>query len=352
MAHLPRVLCYPGANLLAEALHGRACEQVHRASTAPPIVVEEHRRWVVEHRTDWDLVHVHAGDGWADDATVGAIVAAHRQAGAPVVATLHACPAEPSEAGRALAEALADECASLIAFTAHDAEVFMRVTGRRPDVVPHGPVLTASERRRVRRRRRLTLLADADERLRAVVLAAGNAARIAWADVAGAVRSIGRLAVTAGVLPDEFEVVDAYAGGLERFTVVTDPTWDTGRKVDQLVRSDVVLHPDGCCPDPRLVELAADVGVPVVGTVSSLPEERWGVVTVPDLTETGTLADALAVAVDVGEIPERERACAESMFLEGHRRLYADHRRPLLHRSEPLLAPDLSLLRPRPKDPA
>ena len=325
---LPRVLSYPGSHPYVDRLHGRVANLVHR---------DEDRHiydpvWIDAHAGDWDVAHLHFGHERFDTPQVVAAIRAHRSNATPVVFTVHDLqiphldPAE--ESGHDLIVAAATSGVRLITLTHGAAEAVHQLTGRRPLVIPHGPLLTEGRRRQLRQVRGKTASPAAP----LVVVLGRPRPNAGWPELLDAMdrRGDGR--------PLHLHVRRGFGSDvLDRSRLLTDVTVIPAPRLphDEL---EVVIATAGAVVLPYrwgthsgLAELSADIGTPVITTDvgfinEQVPSARVAMTVGPDGREVIDIdAFAEVLGQNPGTIPvapELERAAASRSFITLHEQLY------------------------------
>lgn len=322
---LPRVLSYPPRHPYVDRLHGQAANLVYRAG----LPRDPHRRydpaWLVEHSDRIDIAHIHIGH---DDRSVDDLLEVAEALDAcnvPIVATVHDIQ-PPSGLPTIEATGLHGiglRAQRLITLTAGAAdEVEVRI-GIRPQVIPHGPVLDSGRIQRARRQRAMYVREDLP-----VLLHAGHVnPNLDWQSVIDAARRTrGRRRVRILVHQQEADRILQAVTGLAFVEVVLLEGLSQGQLVAELAAAHCVVLPYRWATHSGLLELAADIGVPVVATAVGYLHQQHPVVSVPLVggsADVGQLVRALDKAPQLGvrsELHDRDRALAS--FLHGHQRVY------------------------------
>jgi beta-1,4-mannosyltransferase len=330
MSWLPRVLSYPPRHPYVDRLHGRAATLVHRDEPMPRLDRFYDPAWVRANAQGWDVAHLHFGHEQHPVDRVVEVALAHRRAGVPVVVTVHDLEVPhlpPDDPGPArLLTALAPVASAVLTLTPGCAAAVRALTGRPAAVVPHGPLVPAARRHRLRAHRRRRFGGGH------VLVHAGTVRpNLGLEEVVAACR------LQHPHLPVRIQVRDAAADRV-RHAVADTPGIEvvaTGHLGDALLERRVadaaaLLLPYRWGSHSGLLEMAADVGTPVlhtdVGWLAEQPAARPLAVPIP-VTAGRVDVTALARAL-AGPLPpapplavhERDRAAAA--LVEGHRRLY------------------------------
>ncbi len=326
---LPRVLSYPPRHDYVDRLHGRAAQLVHRDQPWPRLPDLYDPAWVAAHTGEWDVAHLHFTWEQHPVEQVAAVLDAHRTAGVPVVWTAHDLR-NPHTAGADVDDPylrlLADRADHVVTLTRGAAAEVARRFGRRPQVIEHGSLVGARPTRPDR---------AWPSRVRVLLHAKSLRANL---DVAAAIRAAER-AVAAGAnlelevaahdepaVREQLEQLEPGEGVSVRFHV----RWSAGELIAAVAAADALLLPYRWGTHSGMVELAADVGTPVIASDVGYLAEQVRLVSVPvvaDAVDVAALTQALrGVAVGAG-LPtapswgERQRSFAR--FVAAHRSLYA-----------------------------
>ena len=305
----PRVLAHPHTHPYVDRLggpDGGVADLVHRDEPMPALRRFHDPRWVSRHRGDWDLVHLHFGHEQHPVGRLVDVVATHRRAGTPVVATVHdlriphlAAADDPTEE---LLDALAPLVDAWTTLTDTAADVVADRLGTRPQVIPHGPLVPAGRRHQARTARRLQL--------------GGVRTGLVWfgrlrpshavEEVGDALRAAGPTRVRLLVRDDDLDEAHDRLGRLPRGALVVSRPRMSHADLERLVSgaSHLVL-PSRWGTHSGMVEVATDLGVPVVvsGTGAYADQRAVATRTEPDghdvvgVVDEGLDVDALARAL-------------------------------------------------------
>jgi glycosyltransferase involved in cell wall biosynthesis len=367
----PRVLSVPGRHPYVDRLHGPVARLVGDGGPDGDARALD-PAWIRVHALEWDVAHLHLGLGvdpldlWgapapagspertdgptrtfpADgDAALVAAVQAQRAAGVPVVVTVHGVDRGDDPLGRRttdLLRHLGPAVAAVLTLTRGCADHLEAAIGRPVRVVPHGPLLDAATRTRLRAHRR-RLVTDEQP----VLLHAGSLPDdLPWQDVLDAARRAPdghriRVLVRADLAPA------VARAAVDVPTVSVEGHRWMGRDVlaRAIASAGALLLPDlrGC--HSAVLELAADVGTPVAAADVGWRCQQQPAIPLPVVA--GRLdVDALGAVLD-GPLPTRdpvrevERERDDHAFRTHHQRLY---HRLLVGRAAD--DPDVSLVLP------
>ncbi len=301
-----RVLSYPPRHHYVDRLHGRTARLVHRDEAMPGMPRFLDPAWVTEHALDFDVAHLHLArfhpehQGLTVEGLT-AVVRAHRRAGVAVVVTVHdlALPTWPQEDLKLidLLQAIDEDVAAVLTLTRSCADRLEQLLGRPVRVVPYGPLLDTTERHRLRSHRRLTE-PDAGP----LLLHAGRLeSRLAWEETIQAV-----IASTTGarlrilVQDDRAEQVRAVADGHPRIVVESAPSFSMPTLARAMADARAVVLPYRWATHSATLELATDVGTPVIAADVGHLAEQQPVVGVP--CTDGILDVAALTAIVDGHI--------------------------------------------------
>ncbi len=334
----PRVLSYPPAHDYVDRLYPEAARLVHRDEPWPKLPRFYDPDWLSARRAGWDLAHFHfTWEQYAPE-RFAAVLGAHRAGGTPVVWTVHDLrnphtPPGAAEDDEAYLRLLARHAARVLTLTPGAAGEVHQRFGRRAEVVPHGPLLGLEEMRRLRRRR-AAVLEDRPERpLRLLLHAKALRANLDWRTplaVAQAMAAEGwplRLDVLVHEGAKGRAAVEAAAGAGVR---VHPHAWLAFSALcERLLRADALLLPYRWGTHSGLLELCADLGVPVVaGDVGYLREQApmMRVRVEHGALNAASLRAALKAFLDGGEpapVPVEEREADRAAFRAAHAAVYA-----------------------------
>ncbi|HUG86395.1 MAG TPA: hypothetical protein VMM13_17645 [Euzebya sp.] len=323
---LPRVLSYPTRHPYVDRLHGQVANMVYRAD----LPREPDRRidpsWLENHADRIDLAHLHLGHEHRSTAELVRVMDVLEGCNVPVVATVHEIqvPHRPPPPDVRLLIEVAPRVQRLITLTRGAAAEIEGRVGIRPIVIPHGPVLGSGNIQRARRQRAMFVRDDLP-----VLLHAGHLnPNLDWQSVVEAARRTrGRRRVRILVQQQQAEQILPVVKGLAFIEVVVLAGLTQGELVAELAAAHCLVLPYRWGTHSGLLELAADVGVPVVATEAGYLDQQHPVLSVPltaGSADVGHLVRAVDVAADapgaIVSIQDRERAL--SAFLQGHRRIY------------------------------
>jgi beta-1,4-mannosyltransferase len=325
-----RVLSYPPRHPYVDRLAGTVATLVHRDEPWPRLPSFYDPAWVAAHTDDWDLAHLHFTWEQYPVERLAAVLGAHRDAGRPIVWTAHDLrnPHTPDpEDDHAYLEVLAEHASAVLTLTATAAAQVHDRFGRQATVVPHGPLLDAAHARRLR------AAARQDERV-TVLLHAKSLRRNL--DVAGSVAAAARLGPEVPIrlllsLHDEADVRRALADPLPaNVTVWWHPPLDHDTLAEAIASAGALLLPYRWGTHSGLLELAMDVGTPVITTDAGAFADQGPVRSVPVVDgalDVDVLASALRDAT-TGALPPppswEQREAAAASFLAVHRRVYRE----------------------------
>jgi beta-1,4-mannosyltransferase len=329
-----RVLAYPPRHPYVDRLHRSAARLVHRDEPGH-LPRRSDPQWCTAKASEWDVVHLHLDGAVADLPRLEEVLLAHRAAGRPIVWTVQHLraarrpPPEYDEASWALLAELADV---VVTPTLGAAVELDRCTGRRPRVIPSGAVLGPETLRRWRYRRRVRRRADP----RQVLLPAGGGARpdLDLETALEAAEAVGdRIELLVAIdegSDDDSQDDSSHPADLvgSRATILRHPPWSARRFYEVLARADAVLLPYRWCTHCAVIEMATDVGTPVLAADVGHLGDQAPVIAIPSGPaglDLGSTIDAL-LRVAEHEVPAPVPLAARSVerrhFLAAHRRLY------------------------------
>ncbi|WP_157965151.1 hypothetical protein [Euzebya rosea] len=341
---LPRVLHYPEGTRYTARVEGHLTQApTPDHADAPADQHADHRdpydpMWLREHSRDWDIVHVHIGLPPGTDARLPIALDTHRRQGTPVLVTLHDLPGSGTIAGDALdlpavQRVLADAWV-VTTFTRGAARTILERTGIRPRVIPHGPMLSGADLLRARRYRTACggewgpILVEVDPHHPA-------------SDVTGALDAC---ALLAGSMPVRLlvhtvhEKAIARHPGLDGADLVVHHGLSFDQLVDHIAAARALVLPLTAGLHSQRLELAADIGTPVIaGRVGHLAEQH-PIVGVPVLDghiDAAALAEAMLTRPDptlVSRVEDREHAWSDVCM--AHERLYSTARSHGVHTAD------------------
>lgn len=327
------ILSHPPRHPYVDRLHGRVATLVHRDEPMPRLDRFHDPAWVAANTHGWDVVHLHFGHEQHDPETILEVLAAHRSAGVAVAVTVHDLKVphvHPDvDTTLPLLQAITPLAHALITPTAGCAAAVRDLTGRAPLVIPHGPLVPATRRARLRLRRRLSLGGG-----HLLVNAGRVRPNLGLAELAEACRAVRptlpvRVQVHRSALDRVLPVLDGVPG----VEVVAHDGLSHAQLERTVADAAALLLPYRWGTHSGLLELAADVGTPVLATAVGFLSEQ------PHATPTGHQRSGIAVEgdrIDVVDlalaltrplgptppVPEADRARDEATFLDQHQRLY------------------------------
>jgi glycosyltransferase involved in cell wall biosynthesis len=348
----PRVLSVPGRHPYVDRLHGPVARLVGDGGAADDGRALD-PTWIRAHALEWDVAHLHLGldgdplDLWGAPAAAGAraeapgvpqaaaddrdgalvaAVQAHRSAGVPVVVTVHGIDRDDDPLGRRTAELLrhlGPAVAAVLTLTRGCADHLEPAIGRPVRVVPHGPLLDAATRTRLRAHRR-RLVTDEQP----ILLHAGSLPDdLPWQDVVEAARRApdGRR-IRVVVRADRAAEVARAAADVATVQVEAHRWMGRDALARAIASAGALLLPHRRRCHSALLELAADVGTPVVAADVGWRCQQQPTIPLPVVGGRMDV-DALAAVLD-GPLPTRdpvrevERERDDHAFRTHHQRLY------------------------------
>lgn len=330
---LPRVLSYPPVHDYVDRLDGHAARLVHREEPWPRLPHLYDPDWVHEHVDQWDLVHLHFTREQHPVEVVDAVLRAHAAAGRPVVWTAHDLRNPHLRApGAEVAhlQVLADHADAVVTLTPGAADEVLDRFGRHARVIPHGPLVPAEEavRRRAdaRARRR-------DGPARVLLLAKSLRANLDWRSALEAARSwdpdVTMLEVHLHPDAPARDEVEALAVDSPAVDLQLAPRLSTSRLWSRVAEAEVLLLPYRWGTHSGLLELATDLGTPVVaGDVGHL-RDQGPVALVPvhaDRVDPALLTQAVRTVLRVAPTPIaiEDRTRLLTVLRQAHAELYAE----------------------------
>lgn len=327
----PWVLSYPPRHPYVDRFHGTVATLVHRDEPMPELDRFYETEWLRSQRHQVDIAHLHFGHEQHPLPRVLDALRALRRLGIGVVMTVHDLDnphlrPELDDTVEAVRQ-MAPLAHTVTTLTDSAATVVQRLTGIRPRVIPHGPLLRPDRMHRARRQRAVAAGGWGP------VLVHAKPERPGY-DLEAALEAGARLADTVPlrVLVDAehaSHVTDHPAA--RHVEVVVHDGLSHARLVAHLVASRLLVLPYRHGTHSGLLELAADVGVPVVATDAGCYDEQHPVWTVPvrdRSVDVDALVQAISAAPDrphlVSPVEQRERLY--HAVLRAHRSLYAQVR--------------------------
>lgn len=334
--NLPRVLADPCGHPYLARLD-RVCAQL----VQPAAELGRDPDWIERHSDRWDVAHLHLGLApWdlgtaagqetpPDDDWVDAVVEAHRRRGTPIAVTVHDLghprgPTAPDHTRSSTIDLLRRievSLSAIITLTSTCATVLQDALDRPVRVIPPGPVLTPSARQRLRASGRLAGGAGP------LLLVAGDLPpRLGWSE---AIDAVSRTFTSRHL---QILVDEAHAATVRR---AADPHRQVSvhavaaASADRELRRAVataraVVLPWRWGDHSWLIELAADVGTPVVATDVGFMADQHPVLEVrcaDGQIDVDDLAAAMDTDVHAG-VGDVDRDTAATAFRCGHDRLY------------------------------
>ena len=321
----PRVLVHPAGHPLVRRLHGRIARIIQPHGDDDRFADGD---WIHTHSLEWDVVHLMLGRDtpvpFRSVEQMTSALRAHRECAVPTVVTVLDLHVDGVPVLESL-EANAHLISRVTTLTKGAADRIADATGIRPVVIPHGPVLNHHDLSLARRWRRHVRLLPTDAA--PVLVCATDPSEdldvdrlVAAADRITAGRPL-RLLVT----PDRAHPL---AGGdPQRVERVVMERADDLTIAREMARAEVVVVPLRSGSHSRVVELAADVGVPIVASAVGHLADQAPVRTVPVGPE-GIDLDALGKALRrpfgfTTRSPQCQRERAEHAFVAGWSDLYS-----------------------------
>lgn len=320
-----RVLSHPPRHPYVDRL-GEVVDLVHRHAAMPRLEDFHRPSWIRAHAEDWDLVHLHFGHEQYSVARIVEVVRTHQDLGTPVVVTAHDLQVPHLTAGdpraAALLRAIGPEVDALLTLTEGAADRVRQLARRPVGVVPHGPLLPHGRRAAMRAARERWRCQD-----RPLLLHAGTLRpNLAWGEVlcAHGRNPVRPLLVT--VAASRAAPVLAAAHGRPGVQVRTYQGRLGHTALEGLLaRSHALVLPYTHGTHSGMVELAADIGVPVIATAVGHLAEQHPLRTVPlreGRPDVTALAAAMGEDLDHLVVPDDLREVAGQRMLRVHRTLY------------------------------
>lgn len=327
------MLSYPPVHDYVDRLDGHAARLVHRDEPWPRLPHLYDPDWVHDHVEQWDLVHLHFTWEQHPVEVVDAVLTAHAAAGRPVVWTAHDLRnphLRAPGAEEAHLQVLADRADAVVTLTPGAAEEVLDRFGRHPRVIPHGPLVPADEAARRR--------ADARARrrggpARVLLLAKSLRANLDWRSAFEAARSWDPevMMLEVHLHPDApaRDEVEALAADTPAVDLQLAPRLSTSRLWSRVAQAEVLLLPYRWGTHSGLLELATDLGTPVVaGDVGHLRDQGPAAL-VPvhaDRVDPALLTEAVRMALRAAStpIPIEDRTRVLTVLRQVHAELYAE----------------------------
>ncbi len=356
-----RVLAYPGRHPYVDRLHGRVAQLVHRDETGQDGRAHD-PDWILDHGHEVELVHLHVGlvpvPDWSnpearpvaasDLERTRAVVQAWRQIEVPIVVTVHELDGLavglPRDALRDLVRALSPHTSAVVTLTRACAQELEAMLDRPVRVIPYGPLLDQSTRERLRAHRRRMATAN-----RPLLLPILDPAQHFWQDAVAALDQTQiRRRLRIDVPQRHQQVIREAIGRRPDVSVITYDDLAEHRLPRAVADAVAVVLPYRHVTHCGLLELATDIGTPVIASDIGQLCEQQPLITVPstdDGLDVGALAsayDCLVTAPPAVRDVDRER---DQMAFEAHHgRLYRLSQmarlfhETLLDRPDPLVA--------------
>jgi glycosyltransferase involved in cell wall biosynthesis len=320
-----RVLSYPPRHDYVDRLQPDAARLVHRDEPWPALPQFYDPAWIVAHRGDWDVAHLHFTWEQYPPQQLAAVLSALVLTGTPIVWTVHDLRnphTDGAQSDDAYLQILAEHADHIVALTPGAAAETAARFGRTADVVRHGPILDTRTAAAWRRRR-----TRPDGVRRLLLHAKSLRANLDWK---AAMSCVSNLAEEGGPLrmdvlvhddtPSRAAVSDAAGTGVR---VRPHAPLSMDQLCAELVASDALILPYRWGTHSGLLELATDLGVPVIAAdVGYLREQTRGL-----FYESGAPGLECALRQFASEEPtvpvpldcrDKERAA----FTASHRALY------------------------------
>jgi glycosyltransferase involved in cell wall biosynthesis len=332
-----RVLSYPPAHDYVDRLHPESARLVHRDEPWPRLDRFYDPAWLEAHRAEWDVAHLHFTWEQHGLTRFAGVLRAHGAADTPLVWTVHDL-SNPHTRDH-------DEDGAYLGFLAERADLVLTLTpgaanevrgrfGREVRVVAHGPLLDSLAARRWRAQRAQAVRRRRPgEPARLLLHAKSLRANLDWRTP---VEVVGRMAVAGARVRLDVLVHDGTPGLAEvraaagpGVAVIPHHPLPFSALCRRIAETDALLLPYAWGTHSGLLELATDLGVPVVAGDVGYLREQAPLLPVPvrdGLLDADSLERAL-VAVSEGAVPEpvprsrRKRDLDE--FRAAHREVYA-----------------------------
>ena len=323
---IPRLLSYPPRHDYVDRLAPDAATLVHPDEPWPALPSFYDPAWLADHHLEWDVAHLHFTWEQYPARRVAEVLATHRESGTPLVWTAHdlrnphTADAAADDTYLSLLAGAADRVITLTAGAA--SEVSSRF-GRDAQVIPHGPLLAAETAAAMRAHR-------VPRRGPPRLLVHGKSLRASldWEAVVAATGDLVKQGVSLQldvlVHDDVAAAVEGRAGGVAGVRVRPHQPLTLAELCGELVAADALVLPYRWGTHSGLLELAADVGVPVIAAdVGYLREQGQGIFYEPGAD--GLLRALRGFATDppaVPPVPPEEREWGRRQFVEAHRAIY------------------------------
>ena len=320
----PRVLVHPAGHPLVQRLHGRIARIIQPWGRTDGFADSS---WIHAHSLEWDVVHLMLGRDtpgpFRSVEQMGAALRAHRECAVPTVVTVLDLAVDGLPVLEAL-RANAHLISRVTTLTKGAADRIAEDTGIRPVVIPHGPVLNHHDLSLARRWRRHVRLLPTDSA--PLVVCATDPSDdldldrlVAAADRVAGSRPLRLLVNAARARPLD-------CGDPDRVDLIVMDRADDLTIAREMARAEAVIVPLRSGSHSRVVELAADVGVPIVASDVGHLADQVPIRTVP-LGPDGVDLEALAAALRrpfgfTTSSPQCQRERAEHAFVAGWSDLY------------------------------
>lgn len=341
-----RVLSYPPVHDYVDRLHPTSAELVHREEPWPELPGFYDPGWLRRHRDDWEVAHLHFTWEQYPPQRVEEVLRTHRQAGTPVVWTAHDLRNPhtlSAERDQPFLELLATYAHRVITLTDGAAGEIARRFGRTAHVIPHGPLFSGPASRRWRQERS-RVLGDRDGTTRLLLHLRSVRSNVDWRtpmDVVAELHREGvRVQLDVLVLEDAPRIDDVRATGTARgVDVQSHARLSFEELTRRMIAADALLLPYLWGTHSGMLELATDLGIPVIAGRVGYLDEQAPVLTVPVTSEgldAGVLAEHVRRIVagqrpPVVAVGTRERTLLR--FRREHAALYRRPRRDAMDRS-------------------
>lgn len=341
-----RVLSYPPVHDYVDRLHPTSAELVHREEAWPELPDFYDPGWLRRHRDDWDVAHLHFTWEQYPPERLDQVLRTHREAGTPLVWTAHDLRnphTDDAELDRSYLELLAAQADHVVTLTDGAAGEIARRFRRTAHVIPHGPLFRSPASGRWRQERS-RVLGDRDGSARLLLHLRSVRSNVDWRTPMDVVAELHRQEVQVEldvlVLEDAPRIDDIRAAGTARGVDVQPHAHLSFEELTRrLIAADALLLPYLWGTHSGMLELATDLGVPVIAGRVGYLDEQAPVWTVP-VTSEGLAAGVLRKLVrrivagqrpPVVAVGARERRLRR--FRREHAALYRQRRRDAADRS-------------------
>ena len=325
---IPRLLSYPPRHDYVDRLGQGAAFLVHTGEPWPALPSFYDPGWLARHHSEWDLAHLHFTWEQYPAKRVAEVLATHREWGTPLVWTAHDLR-NPHTADAAADDTylslLAGAADRVITLTAGAASEVSRRFGRNAQVIPHGPLLAAETAAAMRARR-------VPRRGTPRLLVHGKSLRASldWEAVVTATGDLIQQGVSLQldvlVHEDLAARVEDRAGGVAGVRVRPHRPLTLAGLCRELVAADALVLPYRWGTHSGLLELAADLGVPLIAAdVGYLREQGHGIFYGPGADGLQrALRDFATDPPAVTAVPLEERERLRNQFIQAHRTVYGE----------------------------